>query len=269
MIRPVIRRESGWLVCDAPLSKGVPVLRDARTEDVATTLLGASALLPAGCKFALVGASNLRVRAEQPDPPEPDLTARMAEMEAGFEAAADPFGGAWAAQLEVVDLPNDLSTLDVASLCREASWPFEQRPDGAVVVDIGLSGSYVPAVVEARASGIAVETDLVARIPTAATRRAALAALLLRANGAYRMVRAVIRSSKDESRALLEAPLSVDASAVEFSLALGSVAVAAQHCAAEAEMLATDERLARAFLSRCRSMDRPAAMPMNKSSIHM
>jgi hypothetical protein len=83
------------------------------------------------------------------------------------------------------------------------------------------------------------------------------------------MVRAVFRSSEDESRALLEAPLTVNASVVEFSHALGSVAVAAQHCAAEAEMLAGDERLARAFLSRSRSTKRPAAMSKNENSIHV
>lgn len=80
------------------------------------------------------------------------------------------------------------------------------------------------------------------------------------------MVRAVFRSSDDDCQALFEAPLPADASAVEFGMALGAVAVAAQHCAVEAQMLATDERLARAYLKRCRTEDRPGRVPEIESS---
>lgn len=264
MIRPLTRREAGWLLFDAPLPDPTPRLHD--DEDLAATLLGLNATLPAGCKYALAGASDLRVRAEQPEPAEPDVVARMAEVEEGFVAAADQLGVAETAKHSGAKASSDAPAPELASLCREAGWLFKERSDGALLVDLGVSGSYVTALVEARVSGIAIETIVVTEHPDAAACRAALAALLLRANGAFRMARAVFHSADGDCQALFEAPLPAAASAVEFGMALGAVAVAAQHCAVAAQMLAADERLARAYLERCRTEDRSGRVPEIESS---
>lgn len=256
MIRPVTKREDGWLLFDAPLPKGVPMLRDI--EVAASLLLGLNATLPAGCKFALVGAADLRVRAELPELADRDAPARGAAVEAGFVTAIQELRAGSTSKPSNREASNDASAPELANLCREAGWAFEERPDGTLVVDLGVPGAYVPALVEARTSGFAVEAILIDALPASRARRVAIASLLLRANGAFRMARAVFRSVEAGSQAMLEASLPSDADAVEFGLALGAVAVAAQHCAVEARMLAEDDRLALAYTSRFPTEERPA-----------
>jgi hypothetical protein len=259
--RPVTKREAGWFLLDAPLPQ--PASRLGGADEFAAALLELNASLPAGCKVALVGASDLRVRAEMPAPDESDPTARtrMTEIEAGFAQAVDQLSLGTPRADSDFDAPDDAPAPELATLCREAGWLFDERSEGTIVVDLGVRGTYVPTLVEARTSGIAVETVVVTRLPDKAAHRAALATLLLRANGAYRMVRASFLSAEDESLALLEAPLPLDANAIEFGRALGSVKVAAQHCATEAQMVADDERLARAYSRRFRSEGRPLHAP--------
>ena len=250
MTRPVAKREGGWVFYDAPLPKPTALHRHLiADDDVAASLLRLSASLPVGCKYAMDGASDLRVRVEQPEPPEAGSATRMAELDAGFSAAASRLSVAAAAKPGDVESLTDAPAQDLASLCRETAWPFEQRPDGVLVVDLAVNGSYVPALVCARASGIAIEANVVTQLPDPGECRSALAALLLRVNGAFRMVRAVFCPAEHGSQAQLEAPLPADASAAELSTALGAVAVAAQHCAAEAQLLAHSAGLARAYLA--------------------
>jgi hypothetical protein len=234
-------------------------------KDVATTLLALSASLPPGCKYALLGTSELRVRAEQPEPAEPESAGRMADLETGFAVAAGQLGGAVAVRPGGTGDSTDVPVPDIATLCLESGWHFEQRSDGSLVIDLDVSGFYVSAVVEARVSGIAVEACIVPRLLDADVRRTAVATLLLRANAAFRMVRAVFRSVAEQSQALLEAPLPADASAAELSRALGAVAVAARHCSAEAQMLAADERLASAYMSHCGEDDHSVPVPIDIS----
>jgi hypothetical protein len=147
------------------------------------------------------------------------------EASFGFEAAAPP---------------------DLAGLCREAGWPFEERSDGALAVDLGVQGVYLPALVESRSDRVAVEAELV-RLPEAGGPcRAALAALLLRVNGVFRMTRAVL--SEPEPLAMLEVWLPRAAGAPELGEALAALAVAARRSALEARLLVADEGVARAYL---------------------
>jgi porphobilinogen deaminase len=108
-----------------------------------------------------------------------------------------------------------------------------------------VPGAYLPALIEARGDRIAVEAEL-ARMPEAdGPCRTALAVLLLRVNGAFRLVRAVLAP---DSRALLEVSLSRPAGAAELGEALAALAVAARHVALEARLVASDAGIARAFL---------------------
>jgi hypothetical protein len=194
VIRPVPKQEDGWLLFDAPLPNGGPLLRDV--EVVSATLLGLNAALPAGCKYALVGVSDLRVRAEQPASAEFDAPAWMAALEAGFAAASHQLSaGAAAKPCSLEASKDDAFAPELASLCREAGWAFEERSNGALVVDLGVRGTYVPALVEARGSGIAVEATIVVMLPAARGRRVALGSLLWRTKGAFRLARAFSRSA--------------------------------------------------------------------------
>lgn len=264
MIRPVTRREAGWILFDASLPQRALSLSGG--EDTAAVLLDVSESLGAGCKVALVGASDLRLRAEQPERPEPDGASQIADVAAGFASAADHSAVARATLSNRAEVSADAPTPEIASLCREAGWRLQERSNGALVVDLEVDSAFVPALVEAQASGIGVEATVVTPLPDTGAGRAALAVLLMRANGAFRMVRAVIRANEGGSEAVLEARLPFDASAVELGLALGAVAVAAQHCAIEAQMLVCDERLARAYLDRWGLGVRPASMSPDETS---
>jgi hypothetical protein len=237
VLTPELHREDGWLLYAALVPAQSP--RDPEQ------LLAWSSALPGGCKFARGGArTELRVQAELPALAE--CAERVAGVEAGFAAAAARLGlGAAPAEHEAM-LAFEPSP-DLAALCREAGWPFEERADGSLAVDLFVPGAYLAALVEARADRVTVEAELV-RLPDAGASREALAALLLRVNGAFRMVRAVLAP---ESRALLEVSLPLTANAAELGEAIAALAVAARHCALEARLVAIDAALARAFLERC------------------
>ena len=233
MIRSTKRHEAGWLLLDAPLPKGAKPFPGQK--DVGETLLESICELPDGFKVAACGSQGLRLRAERPEPLASDSASSLARSPAPEAQAIQP--------------ASELTPIDLDSLCREAGWAFEARSDGALVVDLGVSDAYVPALVEVRTSAITVEAPIVSPLPEASERRAALAVFLLRANAAFRMVRAVFRERGDEREALIEARLSVDANGSDLGRALGAVAVAARHCAIEARTLAHDERIARAYLN--------------------
>jgi hypothetical protein len=238
LLTPTLRREDGWLLYSARVPKPCPAEHE--------TLLAWSGELPGGCKFARGAApAELHVSAELPALAE--CAERVAVVAAGFAAAAVRLGLGTGEALRETSL-DFAPPPDLAALTREVGWPFEERADGTLAVDLTVPGAYVPALVEAHADRIAVEVEI-ARMPEPdGPCRAALAALLLRVNGAFRMVRAVQRAP--ESRALLEVSLPRTASPAGLAEALAALAVAARHCALEARLLAGDTAIARTFLDR-------------------
>jgi hypothetical protein len=271
MIALTPQRSSGWLIFGTSISEHLPEFGPA--SDRAHLLLELSAELPFGCKYGLREESGLFIGAERPEPIDQDASSQIASIETCIHDSLARLAGSVETRptapltpttTKPPTTPSDVSAesdetpIDVASLCREAGWSFQQRAETSVVVDLAVPGSYVGALVESRASGIAVEANLVSPLPTARERRAALAALLLRANGAFRMARAVFRdpvtnpSDPSASGALLESPLSREATPSELDQALSSLTVAAGHCALEARLLAGDERMARTYLRGCR-----------------
>ena len=234
MLTPTVHREDGWLLYSAPLPERFAGDREA--------LLDA---LPAGCKFACSEDAALRMQAELPAPS--DCAERVAAIEAGFAAAAARLGLGAAPALHAAVLPF-AEAPDLVALCREVGWPLEERAGGSSAVDLGVQGAYLPASIEAHGDRVAVEVEI-ARLPEAdGLCRAALVALLLRVNSAFRMVRAVLRGP--EPKALLEVALPCTTDAAELGEALAALAVAARHCALEARLVAADEAIARAYLER-------------------
>ena len=237
MLTPTLHREAGWLLYAAPLPERLPGDREA--------LLGWSATLPGGCKFACGAGATLSVQAELPLLSE--CAERTTAIEAGYAAAAARLGLGAAPVPKATLLPSS-EPPDLAALCREAGWPFEERAGGSLAVDVRIPGAYLPVLIEAHADRVAVEAEIVGLPDADGPCRAALVALLLRVNGAFRMVRAVVRGP--EPRALLEVELPPSTDAGELGEAIAAVAVAARHCALEARLVATDEATAHAFLER-------------------
>jgi hypothetical protein len=239
VLTPTLQREDGWLLFTAE----APAAASRRCDPL--RLLAWSGTLSGGCKFARSAAgAELSVHAELPafaESPE-----RVAAIEAGFAEAAARIGLAASAPAWPAEIPAE-PPQPLATLCREAGWPFEERADGSIAVDLGVPGAYVQALVDALADRIRIDAEL-ADVPEAkGPCRTALAELLLRANGAFRMVRAVLGTA---SRAVLEVALPPTAGAAELAEALAALAVAARGCALEARLVATDEALAQAFLER-------------------
>jgi hypothetical protein len=238
MLTPDVHRDEGWLLFGARVPETFPANGES--------LLRWSAELPGGCKFVRAAPrAPIWVRAEVPLAVESEE--RIASVRVGFAAAAFRLGASTAPrECEASARPAAGVPPDLAGLCREAGWPFEKRSEGSLVVDLGVQNTYLPALVEARADRIAAEIELV-RLPEAeGPCRTALAGLLLRANGVFRMTRAVVR--EPEPRALLEVCLPRCAGVEEIGEALAALAVAARRSALEARLLAADERLARAYL---------------------
>ncbi len=261
MIRPTARCEADWLVLDAPLpeERHRSNLAGREIGEAAATLLTLNALLPLGWKYAMVGHADLRIRAERPTPTEADeMAAQLAKLESDYASIVESLADTPDGSPPEAPPSSITASPETANLCHEAGWPFEERDDGGLIVDLGVPGAFVPALIEVRASRISIEA-IIATVPPeriAEERYFALASLMLRVNGAFRMVRAVSRDTQNggeipgERRVLLEAPLPLDAGSAEFDRALGAVAVAARHCAAEAESLLADALLARAYLRR-------------------
>jgi len=255
---PGQRRDATWMLFDAPLTP-TPAPPTAG-DGLDATLLAWSAQLEGGVKFSRpVGGSALHLRAELPLPEDAasdeDAQSGFGAVEAGFAAAARQLG-IDSPHVGVSPPPESEGELpDMASLCAETGWPFDERAEGGVAIDLAVPGLCLPAHVEAREAGIFLQAELTEAPRSPRACREALAALLLGINAAHRMVRGVFRNdlgASGDARAWLEAWLPGNASSSQLGEAIASAAVAARHCALEARCLAGDERLARAFLARSR-----------------
>lgn len=236
MLTIELQRDDAWLRYGAMLPE--PLAHDREG------LLVWSGTLPGGCKVACGPDAALRLQADLPASWE--CAERTAAIEAGFAAAAARLGLDATPMQPAAVLPI-AAPPDLAARCAESGWPYVERPEGAFVTDLGVPDAYLPALIEARADGIALGAEL-AVVPAAGERRAALVALLLRVNGAFRLARAVLRGP--EPRALLEVVLPRTSGAAELGEALAALAVAARGCAREAQLVAADETIARVFLAR-------------------
>lgn len=237
MLTPRLRRDEGWLLYDAPVPSG--------SSRCCEDLLAWSGALPGGCKFGAGASGAAVVLAEIPSGTA--FAERCSAVESGFAVAAARLGLAAEPALAARALPA-AQPLDLGASCREAAWPFEERADGSLVVDLGVPGGYVPGLIAAKGADVVVEADLTELPEAGSVRRRALAALLLRVNAAFRMVRAVLAPGGE--RAVLEARIPHQACAADLGVAISAVAVAARSCALEALLVAQDEDVARAFLER-------------------
>lgn len=241
MLTPTPRRDEGWLAYSAPLA--TPIAAGFASDRAA--LLEWSAGLPGNCKLAGSADRETWLRAELPARFE--SRERIAEIELGFAAVPAHFDLGDVPPLREGELPL-LEAPDLASLCAEAGWPFEGREDGTLAVDLGVPGAYLPALIASRWDCVSIAQEIVALPEAPGIRREALVEFLLRANGAFRMVRAVIAGSPPQAR--LEVLLPRGPSAEELGESLAALAVAARHCAREARLIAADEMIARLILER-------------------
>lgn len=232
-IRP--RRRDDWLIFDAPAPRGA---------GAAWTLLAFNAELPGGAKFAL--ARGLRLRAEIPVVRGSDLDDRAARAASGLALAARLAQGRATAAPPRPGAAGAATALDLAGVCAGAGFEFAEREGGALAVDLAAPGELRTAEVTAGPGGLRLAVALAVESPLAGVRGDALGALLLRACGALRMLRACL----DAQGPRFEVSLPPDPSSEEIAQGLGALSLAARCCAREAELVAADERIARAYWER-------------------
>lgn len=262
-LQATARLDEGWLLFDAPLP-GSP-LHTQRIWDLLrwnTTLLG-------GAKFAVSARSDhigppdgppseaalLRVRAELPLGRDIDLRTRIGETCSGLESAgARLLRGPTAIAVPWRDKQgNGAGGTDLRRLCSEAGWPFTERSDGRLAVDLDIPGGFHQAIVEETMSGahlLRVSVGLGAgNTSPALLSQLALGVFLLRANAVVRMARAVAEAVDGRMTTRFEVEFAHAPGAEELGHALAALSVACRLCGREANVLAQDEAVAGAYLS--------------------
>jgi len=258
------RIEEGWLL----LSARLPARRYKPTAATLWHVLKENGGLPGGVKLArLSGQKELSACAELRLDREIDLGTRLPQACAGFKAAeavrvalpesgelvvpegrnlgADEQGGGRST-------PSAPTSSDLRELCEESGWTCTGQPNGRLVVDLDVRGGFHQAMLQRKANGqVVVTTELAPRDGSAPARcRQALGLLLLRACGVVRMARAAAGVFEANASARFEVAFDTEPCAVELAHALSSLSTACRLCAKEADVLHSDERIAREYLAR-------------------
>jgi hypothetical protein len=254
------RIDEGWLLFDAcPSSEGsVPgsgvaaqVGGPAPAVTDAWKLLALNATLPGRVKFvAPGGGQTVRVRAELPLDGDTHVCERVRETCGGLAVAMRRLQAGELGTDEILPGPPLSKAANLGELCEAARWPFIERPDGRLVVDLGVPSTFQQASVEQRATGeVHVWADLAAGDPIPAPMcQQALGILLLRASAAIRMARAAAELSPGARGVRFEVAFASEPSAAELAHTLSALSVACRLYAREAAFLQRDETVAGAYL---------------------
>ncbi len=247
------RIDERWLVLEFPLRRGRKLAPFA--------LLEHNAGLMGNVKHVMLGDASIRLRADVPVrgvPIRGTLGIATPIREAVAALAHAVGGGALLPLAPTVCEPSSVASqdpverADLARLCGESGWPYEQRSNGSVSVELEVSGrAFYQAVVSHQPSDrIRLAVDLVrgGEIAGADQHKLAVAVLLLSVNGLVRMARAVIRQTDQRFSAGFEVSLSSRPSLAAFVHALSALSIACDMCGREVEALMDDAALARSFL---------------------
>jgi hypothetical protein len=225
-------------------------LPERRYEPSAAALWGVlleNGKLPGGVKLArLPGEKEFSACAELRLDDEIDLHTRLGQVCAGLRAA----GAVHPAVPENGEMTVPSPSSDLRELCGETGWTWTQRPSGGLVVDLDVRSGFHQAMLEERAGGrVVVTTQLASRDGDGPERcRQALGLLLLRACAVVRMARAAADAVEGQTKARFEVAFDTAPCAPELTHALCSLTTACGLCAKEAELLESDERIARQYL---------------------
>jgi len=211
-----------------------------------------NATLPGAAKFALVpNPWRLRLRAEMPVD-DACISERIAAALLGFRNAASLLqrGPAVAEAFAVspVAAAVPASAPDLRVLLRETGWPFQERPDGAVSIDLALRGESCRVVIDMNAAAPRAAMELLRADLLPPASRLAVPALLLSASGSLRMSRAFAIGTDGHFACGFEVQLAGAPTAVELEFALEALAVAGWACKDELQSL-LDHSVARTFLA--------------------
>ncbi len=266
------RIDDRWLVLELPLRRPRKLAPFA--------LLERNAELMGNAKHVMLDDASIRLRVDVPVRGVPirgplGIATPIREAVSALAHA----GGALLPLAPTVCEPSGVASrdaverADLARLCGESGWPYEQRSGESVSVDLEVSGrAFYQAIVSHQPSDrIRLRVDLVrgGEVAGAEQHKLAVAVLLLSVNGVVRMARGVIRQMDQRFSAGFEASLSRRPSLAEFVHALSALSIACDMCGREVEALMEDAELARSFLE-IRRLDRLVSghMPPTPISRH-
>jgi hypothetical protein len=246
-----VATDADFLLFDAPSPTAYEL---AQTPQ----LLCWNAELEGGAKFALVpGPWRLRLRAEMAIEIDEDADAslRVAENLRGIQAAC--------LRLEGVNAPADdaeptaptafaadsaRSAQGLFSLLRETSWPFQERASGIAVVELPLRGSFCQALLEENGRGVRAAIELLSTDAIAPVSQLAVAALLLCAGGALKLVRPYASDAGEHFACGFEVRFAGGPCSSELEHALAALSVACRSCRDEVNSL-LDKWVAESYLA--------------------
>jgi hypothetical protein len=238
--------DTGWLVLESPLPRSMRI-------PPAPDLLRSNAHLPGLVKFAdRARGGTMSIQAEIPIGDGIDLAARLNETLDGFShghAIASgkpiPYAEAFGAQADCARASADparaaarVASRALVAALRSAGWPFLERADGSISVELESDHGY-------RQAHLTVDPDgaFAARVGVADWRvasppsREAAASLLLAANNGMRMARAVSVEKGERWVGRFEVRLGSSPCEAELRHVLAALSVACRHWARELKSL--------------------------------
>lgn len=186
-----------------------------------------------------------------------DMAERLEAAFRGFRAAARSLTAAAPEPIAPPRLsppanPPGNPPLCLPALCGEAGWPYLEREDGRLFVELeaGASSGFHQAVIEMTGERRAEAWVEVACLDGASpASREASGLLLLTASRALRLARPVVAGSEGRESARFQVMLPADTTAEELTLALGACTLACRLCAEELRAL-KEETIALEYLRR-------------------
>ena len=164
-----------------------------------------------------------------------DLPAELEAACAGLRQALELDSDTPAAPAPPQDRP------DLARLCAETGWPFEERDGGTLSVELETAGIPLRASIQDEADGgLRLQAALLRTRTLGSPGRQAVATALLATSATVRMVRAYAAEDGDEVQPGFEVRLSPAAEPATLDHALAALSVSCGLCVLEARALQQD-----------------------------
>jgi hypothetical protein len=220
--------DGDWLLLEADCSG------EAQRPECFWDSLVRNASLAGLAKLVLAHDGSPQLRAELPVLDGVDLAARVRETCNGFEVA-------WSHK-DVHSSPaaspaGDAEPIDLKRQCSESGWPFTERSNGKLAVELEVRGGFCQALLIPTDRGVRISCELATLGAIPEECRQAIGGLLLAASCLVRMGRASINASRTPPVAQFEVVFGTMPSPSEISSALESLSVGCSLCGEEIKTL--------------------------------
>jgi hypothetical protein len=243
--------EDQWLTLDAPVS-------DRVTREAMWDLLRLNTTLEGPSKFLLLPDNrSVHLRAEllleddqsedRFDDESDYVSERLHHACTGMKAAFQRFHGKPTYSIEQ-GVSDESRLEELRRRCDNAGWPFTERSEGKLAVELDTPEGFYQALVEQQDAGARVSIEITRCASLGETSRQALSALLLKCGALVRLARPSIEETDNSVAARFEVSFGGMPTAIEVRSALSSLSVACAICGREARVLG-DPSIAKQYLA--------------------